>query len=83
MHDRWPLQDAKNRFSEVVNDAIARGPQWVSRHGQEAVVILSVKDYKKLVQPKEGLVDFFQRSPLKNVRLDLKRSADPARDVNL
>ena len=44
----WPLQDAKNRFSAVVNAALAGEPQQVTRRGKPAVVVLSVAEYKRL-----------------------------------
>ena len=44
----WPLQDAKNRFSAVVNAAIAGTPQRVTRCGEPAVVVLAVAEYERL-----------------------------------
>ena len=44
----WALQDAKNRFSAVVNAALAGDPQWVTRRGEPAVVVLSVEEYERL-----------------------------------
>lgn len=41
----WTLQDAKNRFSEVVNAALAGTPQEISRRGKPAVVVLSARAY--------------------------------------
>ncbi|PIE74408.1 MAG: hypothetical protein CSA18_05255 [Deltaproteobacteria bacterium] len=41
MHTSWKLQDAKAQFSQVINDAIAFGPQRVTRRGKEVVVILT------------------------------------------
>lgn len=79
----WKLQDAKNHFSEVVECAIAKGPQEVTRHGRHAVVILSFELYQKLVQPKESLFEFFQASPLKGVELEFDRQKDIPRDVEL
>ena len=73
MAQQWQLQDAKNRFSEVVDNAMHHGPQFVTKHGKEAVVIMSIDEYRKMQQPKESLVDFFQNSPLKGVDLDLTR----------
>lgn len=82
MHkNKWQLQEAKNQFSKVINSALTDGPQTVTRHGKEAVVVLSYQEYKKLVQKRESLVDFFQKSPLKGVKLDLKRSKDLPRDL--
>ena len=44
----WPLQDAKNKFSEVVNAALAGEPQQVTRRGLPAVVVLSTEEYERL-----------------------------------
>lgn len=44
----WPLQDAKNKFSAVVNAAIAGEPQQVTRRGHPAVVVLAVEEYERL-----------------------------------
>lgn len=44
----WPLQDAKNRFSAVVDAALAGSPQRVTRRGKPAVVILAVDEYERL-----------------------------------
>ena len=44
----WPLQDAKNKFSAVVDAALAGEPQRVTRRGQPAVVVLSVEEYECL-----------------------------------
>ena len=49
MQSQWTLQDAKNKFSEVVNAARAGTPQIVSRRGQPAVVILSTEAYDRLI----------------------------------
>ena len=44
----WPLQDAKNRFSAVVDAALAGDPQRVTRRGRPAVVVLAVDEYERL-----------------------------------
>ena len=44
----WPLQDAKNRFSALVNAALAGEPQHVTRRGEPAVVVLAVDEYERL-----------------------------------
>lgn len=83
---RWKLEDAKNRFSEVVRRALAHQPQLVTRNGHDAVVVLSVEDYDRLRAP-GNLVDFLRQSPLAAALaaedLDLERSRDFGRDVAL
>jgi prevent-host-death family protein len=47
MARRWSVQDAKNRFSEVV-EAAQREPQTVTKHGKPAVVVVAVDEYERL-----------------------------------
>jgi len=81
--DIWQLQEAKNRFSEVVKKALNEGPQTVTRHGEEAVVIISKGEYDRLVKSKTSLLDFFRQSPLVGIELDLSRDQSLPRDVDL
>lgn len=83
MKTAWALQDAKNRFSEVVEDALHKGPQWITRRGQDAVVVLSVPEYRKMKAKKGSLVEFFRESPLFGQALDLSRPKETARKVDL
>ena len=78
----WQLQEAKNRLSAAVDAAMKNGPQMITRRGRETVVLLSVKDYENLSQPKTDLVDFFQTSPLRGVRLDVTRNKKLPREVS-
>lgn len=77
----WQLQDAKNKFSEVVNKAIEGEPQEITRRGKKAVVVMSVEYYQKLKRGSSSLVEFFAESPLKG--LILERSTDLPRRVEL
>jgi antitoxin Phd len=79
----WQLQEAKNRFSEVVNKALAVGPQKVTRHGKEVVVILSADEYERLQRKQESIVEFFRRSPLVGMDLDLERDRSLPRNIEL
>ena len=60
MNPSWQLQDAKNHFSEVVEEALTHGPQTVTRHGREVVVVLSIEDYRRMQKPQNSLLEFFQ-----------------------
>ena len=59
----WPLQDAKNRFSEVVKRAVSEGPQTVTLRGQRAAVVLSAADFDRLTAGEETLVDALLGAP--------------------
>lgn len=82
----WKLEDARNRFSEVVRRAMDQEPQLVTRHGREAAVVIGVEEYRRLTAPR-NLLDFLQDSPFAEVvtegELDLERSEEHDRDVEL
>lgn len=59
----WQLQDAKNRFSEVVKRAGDEGPQTVTVHGRRAVVVISALEYDQLVGPRMSFTDFLLSNP--------------------
>jgi len=81
---RWPLQDAKNRLSEVVRKATAEGPQVITLRGEDAVVVVAADAYARLAhKPKGSLVDFFAQSPLGGEALDLTRNRDTGRAIKL
>ena len=80
----WQLQEAKSKFSQIVNLALADGPQFVTRHGEEVVVILSVKDYRAVVEPKPLLLDLLINSPRAGSGLVIERdNEDFGREVLL
>jgi prevent-host-death family protein len=80
---KWQLQDAKNRFSELVRKAREEGPQVVTLHGRDAVVVVSTEEFNKHSRLRGSLADFFRKSPLAGLDLDLKRDRDTGRKVDL
>ena len=80
----WQLQEAKNKFSEVVEEALKDGPQVITRRGVETAVVLSFEDYRRILLGRKKLSVFFRESPLSGLDLNLTRDKSPARDgVNL
>lgn len=79
----WKLQDAKSRFSKLVQDALTRGPQFVSRRGEEAVVVLSVEEYEKLKSHKPGFKDFLLNCPKMDRDFKIERQKDFPRGIDL
>lgn len=82
---RWALQDAKARFSEVVRKAKTEGPQRITVHGREEVVVVSVKEYRRVKgQPTgQALVKVLQDSPLHDIRMERLRTHGRVRRVKL
>ncbi|MBD3787425.1 MAG: type II toxin-antitoxin system Phd/YefM family antitoxin [Sphingomonadales bacterium] len=77
----WTVQDAKNKFSAVVEAALAGQPQEVSRRGKPAVVVVSVEEYHRLlagaVQARESFAEHLLAFPGE----DLPRAKAAPRDV--
>lgn len=81
MSGRWQLQEAKQRFSEVVRSAASDGPQFVTRHGDEVAVVLDIREYRRLKGGAPDFKTFLRSAP--NVDLpDIDRSEDLARPVS-
>ena len=82
----WQLQSAKARFSELFRRALSQGPQWVTRHGKESVVVLPAEQFEQLAararQPR-SLARFFAESPLARSGIDMKRKPDYGRSIEL
>ena len=81
MKNTWPLQDAKARFSELFTCVFTSGPQRVTRRGKEAIILISEEEYKNLSGQVPSFVDFLLSAP--KADLDLDRSRDPGRSLNL
>ncbi len=77
----WLLADAKNRFSELVTQALSHGPQRVKRR-DEAVIIVAEKDYRRLTGKQRTFKDFLLNGPDIGM-LDLTRDKTPMRNVDL
>jgi prevent-host-death family protein len=82
-HQKWKLEDAKARFSEVVRLARSEGPQRVTVRGRDSVVVISVEEHERLTgsRPRESFVAFMEGLGLHG--LDLEREDDRGRDVEL
>lgn len=81
---RWQLQEAKQQFSRVVNEARSDGAQIVTRHGKEVAVVLGIEEYRRLRG--EGDADDFKRLLLEGPRFDdleITRSTEPSRVIDL
>ena len=84
----WQLQEAKQRFSEVVRQAEDDGPQVVTRHGQEVVVVISFDSYQRLFPGRPGFKEFLRSEPHFDdldfqVDLEVNRSREPAPEIEL
>lgn len=83
--NRWSLQDAKARLSELVRQAQQRGPQRVTLHGRDAVVVVRADEFDRMRQPVSGrdIVAALAASPLAEVNIERLTIKSPVRDTTL
>lgn len=78
---RWQLQDAKQRFSELIRRAESR-PQLVTRHGEDIAVVVSMEEYLRTHTPRPPLKDFLMNGPDLSL-LEIERPHDLPREPDL
>lgn len=78
----WQLQEAKQRFSEVVREAETNGPQVVTRHGRDVVVVVAAEEFRRLRAARPSFNEFLLSGPGSD-DLDIRRDRHPARPVDL
>ena len=83
--DYWPLQDAKARFSELIRKARNEGPQHVTVHGRDEVVVIAADEYRRLSGDVTGvmLIAAIQASLYREIEIEPARSPSPVRDATL
>jgi prevent-host-death family protein len=83
--NRWRLQDAKARLSEVVREAQRRGPQRVTVHGRDAVVVVRADEFDRLQRPLSGsdIIAALADSPLGEVDFERITIKGSVRDIEL
>ena len=81
----WLLQDAKARFSELVRRVHSEGPQHVTVHGREEVVVISAEEFRRLKGERRGdaLIAVLQSSPYREINIAPDRAKMPVREVDL
>ena len=79
----WQIQEAKAKFSQVIENANIKGYQTITKQGEPVAVILSKIEFDKMTQPKKSLLNFFKSAPYPDVELDIERSKDLPREIEL
>jgi prevent-host-death family protein len=82
---KWLLQDAKARFSELVRRVRSEGPQRVTVHGRDEVVVISAEEFRRLKGDLTGeaLIAAMQASPYRDIDIEPARMPMPVRKVSM
>jgi prevent-host-death family protein len=79
----WQVQEAKQRFSEMLRAAESGEPQIVTRHGEEVAVLIDIAQYHHLQGQSVGFMDYLRSEPLLDADLEIERASDAPRTVDL
>jgi prevent-host-death family protein len=88
--DHWQIQDAKQRFSEMIRAVAQEGPQVISRHGEDVAVVVDIAEYRRLTRPVVDLAEILLGGPkIDNgdaevfTEIEAERKADFGRAIDL
>jgi len=77
----WQVQEAKQRFSELIRTAQVDGPQIVTRHGEQIAVVIEISEYRHLQGQPGDFKDYLRSGP-DFEELDLSRAAEEPRSID-
>jgi len=82
---RWQVQEAKQRFSEVLRAAESGEPQIVTKHGEEIAVVIDIAEYRRLRGESTSLMEYLRTEPYVDldIDLDIERSVERPSDIDL
>ncbi len=87
--DHWQIQDAKQRFSEMIRAVTNEGPQVITRHGEDVAVVIDIDEYRRLTQPAADLASILLGGPKLDdgtadvfAEIEAERKADLGRAVD-
>ena len=79
----WQVQEAKQRFSEVLRAAESGDPQVVTRHGRDVAVLIDIAEYRKFYDKPPALMEYLRAGPLVDGDIAIERDDNLPRDVEL
>ena len=79
----WTVAQAKAKLSEVIENALAHGPQTITRNGRRTAVVVDAEEWERRTKRSGSLADFFKASPLRGSGLKVRRSKDRLRPSDL
>jgi prevent-host-death family protein len=83
MHSKWQLQEAKSNFSQLIKRAASGEAQTVTVHGKPTAVVVSAEEYARLTRHRTKLSSVLLRPDLAAEDLDISRSRDTGRNIEL
>jgi prevent-host-death family protein len=78
----WQVQEAKQRFSEVLRAAESGEPQIVTKHGEEVAVLIDIAEYRRLRGEQLSFMSYLRAEPFTDVDVEIERQRDLPREID-
>ncbi len=82
-HKEWQVQEAKAKFSQLLNEADANGYQTITKNGDPVAYLVSKDEFDQYIKPKKSLLEVIDEYPYPEIDIEIERSKDPIRDIEL
>jgi len=79
----WTVAEAKAKLSELIEQALSKGPQTITKHGRNAAIVVSPEEWERKLKRTGNLAEFFAASPLRRSGVEITRQKDRPRTVDL
>ena len=82
-HRSWQMQEAKAKFSHLINETVSSGYQTITKNGEPIVYLVSRKEFELYLKPSKSLIEVFEECPYPEVDLDIERNRESIREIDL
>lgn len=82
-HKSWQVQEAKAKFSQLINETVSSGYQTITKNGEPVAYIVSKEEFELYLKPQKSLIEVFDDCPYPEIGLDIERSQESIREIDL
>lgn len=82
-HKKWQVQEAKAKFSQLIKETVSSGYQTITKNGEPVAYVVSKEEFELYLKPQKSLLEVFDQCPYPEIDLDIKRSKDTMREIEL
>jgi prevent-host-death family protein len=75
-HRKWQVQEAKAKFSQLVNETVSFGYQTITKNGEPVAYLVSKEEFDLYLKPQKSLLEVFDQCPHPEVELDIDRGKE-------
>jgi antitoxin Phd len=82
-HKSWQVQEAKAKFSQLISETVSSGYQTITKNGEPVAYMVSKEEFEHYLKPQKSLIEVFDKCPYPEVDIDIERSQESIREIDL